>query len=368
MKKLFLALSAICIATVAWSAGNELLTPEPERITDEAIASDLETIEWVQERLADLNDGGIPISSYPFAKAQAWLDFALDEYTENDRSPVVEEALRQAVLLIERLEEGEDTVPMSTRIIPSSGIIRPDLWEKAETMKKDVNFRCAEDRVAQLEVQLVWAGHENREFGWRHANPYLQAAERLARDAEEQIAACPPRITAMEQPAAPCGAPSGDDRSFPPAAATMSCAEPALPFSQEKTPLPDRIHFAFNSSGIGVASAEVLDRIASAMRDDPTIHVTLRGHADQRGNTAYNMKLSRLRAESVRAWLLAAGVASDRVVIAAFGKSRPLNLEANAEGYARNRRVKFLYTVEEPQRLRHQDNDLQPETAVPQER
>jgi hypothetical protein len=32
-----------------------------------------------------------------------------------------------------------------------------------------------------MEVRLVWAGHENKELGWRHAREHFAAAERLAK-------------------------------------------------------------------------------------------------------------------------------------------------------------------------------------------
>lgn len=171
---------------------NLVLTPEPARITDEAIAVDMKVMQTVQKKLADLNKKGVPIASYHFAKAQAWLDFALDAYTMNDRSGAADEALRQAVDIIKQLEAGKKDIGMTTPIIPTSALIRPDLWARAEKLKKHANFHCAADKVAQLEVQLVWAGHEEKELGWRHAKPYLQAAERLAREAAAHAAkSCP---------------------------------------------------------------------------------------------------------------------------------------------------------------------------------
>ena len=107
MKKIFLVCIALASYTTAWSADKDLLTPEPRRITDEAISADIKVIQTLQGRLAALNRKGVPLASYHFAKAQAWLDFALDEYTINDRTRVVEEALHQACSLIEQMEAGK---------------------------------------------------------------------------------------------------------------------------------------------------------------------------------------------------------------------------------------------------------------------
>ena len=199
MNNIILILFVLALAYNAEAADKELLTPEPLRITDEAIATDTKAMQGVQKRLADLNKKGIPIASYHFAKAQAWLDFALEAYTMNDRSHAAEEALQQAVSLVKAMEKGEKDIPLATPVIPASEMIRPDLWERAEKLKKQKHFLCAADKVAQLEVQLVWAGLEEKELGWRHAKPYLQAAERLAREAAALAAKpCPPPLPPAE--------------------------------------------------------------------------------------------------------------------------------------------------------------------------
>jgi outer membrane protein OmpA-like peptidoglycan-associated protein len=379
MKKIILALAALASSAPVWGADRDLLTPEPHRITDQVIAADIKVIQTLQGRLAELNKKGTPIASYHFAKAQAWLDFAMDAYTINDRSRAVEEALRQALDLIEQMEAGKKGISMYTAIIPTSSLVRVDLWKKAEALKKHDNFRCAEDKVAQLEVQLVWAGHENKEFDWRHSKPYLQAAERLAREADTQIASCPPlpqdlpavADKTVPVPPAMAAAPVAlsqpgltDAAPMPTEAAVMSVkCDQSVPVAIVKAlaPLPDRIHFAFDRAEIGSVSFSVITRIAAAMNSEPTLRLVLYGHADQRGDLNYNMNLSRQRAENVRARLVSAGIAADRIVIAPIGKIQPLTTERSAEAYARNRRVEFFFTMGPPQPVIPQLGDLQPE-------
>ena len=436
MKKIILALAALAASATVWGADKDLLTPEPRRITDQAIAADIKVIQTLQGRLAEVNKKGTPIASYHFAKAQAWLDFAMDEYTINDRSRVVEETLRQALDLIEQMEAGKKGISMYTAIIPTSSLVRVDLWKRAEELKKHANFRCAEDKVAQLEVQLVWAGHENKEFDWRHSKPYLQAAERLAREADAQIASCPPlprdlpatavitvpaqppqpavvTVTAVApqpqvQPSQPAVAPvtavapqpqaqpsqpaiapvtaaapqpqaqqalaaaplapsrpgRTDAATMPTEAAVMSVkCDSSVPaaFAKNLAPLPDRIHFAYDKADISSASFSVITRIAAGMNSEPTLRLVLYGHADQRGDLNYNMNLSRQRAENIRASLVSAGIAADRIVVAPIGKIRPLTTERSAEAYARNRRVEFFFTMGPSLPVIPQMGDLQPE-------
>jgi OOP family OmpA-OmpF porin len=76
--------------------------------------------------------------------------------------------------------------------------------------------------------------------------------------------------------------------------------------------------------------------------------ITVEGHADGIGSTAYNLSLSRRRAESVARELIARGVRRDRIAVAAFGEARPAapnrhpDGSDNPDGRARNRRVEAV--------------------------
>ncbi|WP_335943346.1 OmpA family protein, partial [Fusobacterium polymorphum] len=63
---------------------------------------------------------------------------------------------------------------------------------------------------------------------------------------------------------------------------------------------------------------------------------------DSIGSNAYNFKLSRRRAESVKAKLLEFGLTEDRIVgIEAMGEEQPIATNETKEGRAQNRRVEF---------------------------
>jgi hypothetical protein len=100
----------------------------------------------------------------------------------------VRAAAEQAQAIIEQLEAGNTNLPMETKLLKTWQKIRSDLWQQAEEMKHHANFPQAQDQVAQWEVQLVWAGHEHHQLGWRKARPFVQAAERLAREVQAKMA------------------------------------------------------------------------------------------------------------------------------------------------------------------------------------
>ena len=376
MSKYIVVLAMIvlpCCARFAAAAEEPRLTAQAGRITDQAISADISAINNLQKRLADINTQGIMIGAYHFAKAQAWIDMAMDEYSMNDRTTVIEDTVRQAHELISRLESRQGTIPMDTPILPTSKMIRPDLWLKAENWKKHPGFSCGEDLVAQLEVQLVWAGHEDNQLGWRHAKPYLQAAERLAKEAGRKIESCPSQLAAAEKTVIATGAVEADENVQACADTQVKCptcpacpsqlfvapergtssvsVTPAIPVIAPVSPanapatetVSDRIHFALNRDIISPRSAAVLQRIAAVLQAHPDVTVELQGNADERGNQTFNKVLSRQRAEVVRTYLVSAGISRGRMTVKAFGETQPLMQGHDIVSFARNRRVEFVF-------------------------
>src|SRR5689334_8277505 len=109
---LILSIVVACGTVVA--ATPSQLTPQAGRISDTKISKDRKTFEAMQARIRALNGSGVPLSNYHLAKAQAYLDVALDEYLENDRSSFVELALGEADGLLRGLEAGEKGLPLAT--------------------------------------------------------------------------------------------------------------------------------------------------------------------------------------------------------------------------------------------------------------
>ena len=163
----------------------------PDRVTDEAVRADFAAIEAMQLRLAVLNrEGRVPTSDYAWAKAQCWLDMARLNYHEGDRGGVIDETVGEADRLLRALESGAKPERRNP-LVGGAVRLREDLWRRADVLAQGP--ACVAGRAACLEVQLVWMGHEYAEGGWRHANPYIGIAERMADAAEREAAACAPR-------------------------------------------------------------------------------------------------------------------------------------------------------------------------------
>jgi OmpA-OmpF porin, OOP family len=72
---------------------------------------------------------------------------------------------------------------------------------------------------------------------------------------------------------------------------------------------------------------------------NPSIRVEVAGHTDSDGTAEYNEGLSARRAATVRDYLIASGVAEDRMTTRGYGESQPIADNSTAVGKAENRRV-----------------------------
>ena len=81
---------------------------------------------------------------------------------------------------------------------------------------------------------------------------------------------------------------------------------------------------------------DVLDHVRSA---SPSTRVVVEGHADQTGDAARNLVISRARAETVSAWLVAHGLPRRRIRLTGEGATQPLVVGDDATTLAPNRRV-----------------------------
>ncbi len=113
----------------------------------------------------------------------------------------------------------------------------------------------------------------------------------------------------------------------------------------DKIVLDDRVHFYVNSFVIRKVSYPLLTRLAKLVLDHPEYtHVSVEGHADERGADSFNQKLSEDRANAVKDFLIKQGVAPERLSAVGYGSTRPLVDKKSEYALLLNRRVEFTVT------------------------
>jgi outer membrane protein OmpA-like peptidoglycan-associated protein len=107
----------------------------------------------------------------------------------------------------------------------------------------------------------------------------------------------------------------------------------------------NKILFAFNSSQLSSAADTSLNSLVQILNKYPDTNIEVQGHTDTTGTTQYNQTLSEQRAGAVADYILAQGIASNRVTTKGFGALAPEYSNATADGRAGNRRVEFLISA-----------------------
>jgi OOP family OmpA-OmpF porin len=133
----------------------------------------------------------------------------------------------------------------------------------------------------------------------------------------------------------------------PPPAPPRAAPPPPPPPAEPRRIVLRGINFDFDRSNIKAEFRPVLDEGAQILKDNPTVKVTITGYTDAIGTEAYNQRLSERRARAVRQYLIAQGIAAERLEAVGRGESDPVAPNTlpdgrdNPEGRAMNRRAEL---------------------------
>ncbi len=101
----------------------------------------------------------------------------------------------------------------------------------------------------------------------------------------------------------------------------------------------DRVFFATNKYNISSKGTDTLTKQVNYLKNNPNLNITLEGHADERGTREYNLALGERRANAVKDYLIANGIASNRIKVVSYGKERPANPASTIVAWSQNRRT-----------------------------
>ncbi|MEA2951944.1 MAG: peptidoglycan-associated lipoprotein [Alphaproteobacteria bacterium] len=101
----------------------------------------------------------------------------------------------------------------------------------------------------------------------------------------------------------------------------------------------DRVFFETDSTELTPQSRATLEKQAQWLQNYNRYAFTIEGHADERGTREYNIALGARRAQAVRDYLTARGIAASRMRTISYGKERPVAVCDDISCWSQNRRA-----------------------------
>ncbi|MCX2837062.1 MULTISPECIES: OmpA family protein [Salinimicrobium] len=107
------------------------------------------------------------------------------------------------------------------------------------------------------------------------------------------------------------------------------------------------IYFATEKYAIEGQSREALQKLANILQEYPDTNILVEGHTDSTGSDAYNLTLSKNRAQAVTNFLTSQGISGGRIDTKWYGESQPKYDNSTVEGRSKNRRVELAIVANE---------------------
>lgn len=102
------------------------------------------------------------------------------------------------------------------------------------------------------------------------------------------------------------------------------------------------VYFDFDSYELRADARETLKADAEWLKKNPGVRVAVEGHCDERGTTEYNLALGAKRAQAARDYLVALGVAADRLSTMSYGSEAAVCREHSENCWQKNRRDRLV--------------------------
>jgi chemotaxis protein MotB len=108
--------------------------------------------------------------------------------------------------------------------------------------------------------------------------------------------------------------------------------------------LSQNLLFASGSKTINAQGKKAINQLATVLKANKDINITVEGHTDTDGEAAFNWDLSVGRATTVVKELTTNGLAPERIIAAGRGEFYPVASNDTATGKAQNRRTEIILT------------------------
>jgi peptidoglycan-associated lipoprotein len=142
------------------------------------------------------------------------------------------------------------------------------------------------------------------------------------------------RITVNDPPPAATTTPRGGPAVTPPPAPNLTSQQL---FDRDMQP----IIFDYDKSDIREDQKGKLQTATTYLKSNPNVRITIEGNTDERGSEEYNLALGDRRANAVKQYLVAQGIAENRLSSVSYGEERPACNAQTEDCFQQNRRAAF---------------------------
>ena len=106
------------------------------------------------------------------------------------------------------------------------------------------------------------------------------------------------------------------------------------------SPLKD-VFFEYDKAAINADQRAALNDNVNWLKANSRVKIVIEGHCDERGTAEYNLGLGDRRTKALRDYLVASGIAADRIGTISYGKERPFVIGHDENAWKMNRRGHF---------------------------
>ena len=103
----------------------------------------------------------------------------------------------------------------------------------------------------------------------------------------------------------------------------------------------EKLYFETDSAVIKHESFEVIDELLEYLQNNKKVRIEIGGHTNNKCSEKYCERLSLLRAEAVKAYLVDKGVDANRIHCKGYGGKNPVASNSSVEGRRLNQRVEI---------------------------
>ena len=220
-----------------------------------------------------------------------------------------------------------ETCGFSLLAILATGCFSTSVWEEAKSTARYIQKagqslvgETKESRLIANEWQF-YSGEDDEEFVALEDGDIRSGAQQLRQAETRHVQAKPlatntSRITPILS-------------DFKPAPANLASIFAPVFFQTDA--------HAFEES----AYLDTIRKIATHLKRNPGVYISVDGHADERASEAYNLALGTRRANFVRHLLIKEGIDPARLFTVSYGKERPVDVSHTKQAWSKNRRVEF---------------------------